>query len=63
MAKTINYPQEVSIVEDAVDIETLHDIWIEIEPNMTCEGSVKSPPPWSKEIVPLPNCPPLPCIC
>ncbi len=32
-----NYPQEVSIVEDASDIETLLDIWIEIKPDMTSE--------------------------
>ncbi len=27
-----NYPQEVSIVEEVIDTETLLDIWIEIEP-------------------------------
>ncbi len=36
-----NYPEEVSIVEDAIDIETLNDIWIEIEPDMTSEVSIE----------------------
>ncbi len=36
-----NYPQEVSVVEDAIDTETLHDIWIEIEPDMTSEVSIE----------------------
>ncbi len=36
-----NYPQEVSIIEDAIDIETLHDIWIEMEPEITREVSVE----------------------
>ncbi len=36
-----NYPQEVFIVEDAIYTETLHDIWIEIEPDMTNEVSIE----------------------
>ncbi len=36
-----NYPQEVSIVEDTIDTKTLHDIWIEIEPDMTSGVSIE----------------------
>ncbi len=36
-----NYPQEVSIVVDIINNETLHDIWIEIEPDMTSEVSIE----------------------
>ncbi len=36
-----NYPQEVSIVVDIIESETLHDIWIEIEPDMTSEVSIE----------------------
>ncbi len=36
-----NYPQEVSIVVDIINNETLHDIWIEIELDMTSEVSIE----------------------
>ncbi len=36
-----NYRQEVSIVVDIFNIDTLHDIWIEIEPDMTREISIE----------------------
>ncbi len=36
-----NYPQEVSIVVDIINNDTLHDIWIEIEPDMTSEVSIE----------------------
>ncbi len=36
-----NYPQEVSIIVDIINNETLHDIWIEIEPDMTGEVSIE----------------------
>ncbi len=41
-----NYPQEVSIVADAINIETLHDIWIEIDPDMTSEVSIEESFVW-----------------
>ncbi len=33
------YPQEVSVTKDIIDNETLHDIWIEIEPDGMCPVS------------------------
>ncbi len=41
-----NYPQDVSIIEDAVNIKTLHDILIEIKTDMTSVVSIEDSFVW-----------------
>ncbi len=35
------YQQEVSYIEDEIDNEVLHDIWIEIEPDSVYAASIE----------------------